>query len=177
MKKDYIFLFFLIKCFSFFACKNTPTAVENLPKNFEPYSEFRNIHSTYSEHAIIQLKREVPKLVRRNNGDEIYPEGIELELFNKQGTRTTILTADRGSYTQKTDIYQVIGNVVVTNTVQNQRLETPLLSWHGKKQKIYTDTVIKIITPDQVLNGIGLTANKDFSEYEIKEVTSEGENF
>ncbi len=157
-------------------CSENIQAVDNLPENFKPYFSFENIHSVYSEDAITKIKRNVPKLIRKQNGNEEYPEGIEMELYNEKGMKTTTLRADKGHYIKSKDTYQVSGNVVVTNILQENTLETPLLNWRGSKQEIYTDTTVKITTPNQILHGLGLTATQDFSEYEIKEIVDSDED-
>ena len=65
----------------------------------------------------------------------------------------------------------------VLNKILKRTLETPLLVWNRKEDKIYNDTTVRITTPYQVIRGIGIIGNHDFSEYVIKDLTTEGFDF
>lgn len=64
-----------------------------------------------------------------------------------------------------------MGRVQIDNQVKHEILETPELFWSPDTKKIYTDKQVDIKTPDQVLHGMGMDSNQDFTDYTIRKVT------
>ena len=56
---------------------------------------------------------------------------------------------------------------------RNEHLYTEELVWNQKMQKFFTDKPVRIVTPTQVINGTGMTASQDFSNYQIDNPTGE----
>lgn len=137
--------------------------------NDTPIMTFRNISSIYSQDAIIRLKMRARLQYQYQNKDESYPEGIYVEFFDSLGTMITTLKADSGYRRISDNSYRVVGNVVVFNIKEQQKLETQVLNWDMEKQQIFTDTLtpVTITTPAERVKGNGLRAKQDFSEYEI----------
>ena len=132
-----------------------------------PIMETANVHTLYSDSARVKIKLNSPLQQQFENGDGIYPKGLDLTFLDDQGRVTTTLRANYGKYDKGTDSYRVRGNVVVRNLEKNQTLNTEELRWDKQKQQIKTDKFVKIRTADEILTGTGLEANQDFSRYKI----------
>jgi LPS export ABC transporter protein LptC len=65
----------------------------------------------------------------------------------------------------------IVKRKVIVVNVDGDKLETEKLIWDEQRQKIYTDAAVKITTADQILFGNGMTADADFTNYEITEPT------
>ena len=59
------------------------------------------------------------------------------------------------------------------NTAKQERLLTDELTWNPQTQKVYTDK--RVVVENQItgerLNGLGLDANQDFTQYSIRKPT------
>ena len=176
--KSYIALISLCTglCTLVFCCTETKKSNDSVD-DFVPVFVFDSMSSSYNEKGKVQFKRFVHKLIRNTNGDESYPNGISMQIFNENKEIVTTLVADSGVYDKKTDIYTVMGNVVVVNLEKEQTLKTPLLNWSREKEKIYTDTVVQIINPNQIIDAKGMEADEQFEEYTLKEVKSKGSKY
>ena len=91
------------------SCENDINDEEPIGIDVEPVFEFTNIHSFYREAGYLKFERYIPKLVKKPNGDEEYPEGINVVLYREDGVSTTTLKADKGNYDKKLDLYIVRG--------------------------------------------------------------------
>lgn len=131
-----------------------------------PLVTFGNVKTYYSENANLKIKLESQLQYSEQNGDVYYPHGAKVTMY-EQGIKTTTLKADSAYYQQVSRIYTAIGNVVVMNLTQKQTLKTEVLHWNQAKKEIYTDQAIRIKTQTEILEGIGMTCNEDFSEYVI----------
>ena len=103
--------------------------------------------------------------------DKIFPKEIRVFFFDKFGNNTTKLRGDSARFIRAKNLYKIMGRVQIDNQVKHEVLETPELFWSPDTKKIYTDKRVDIKTPDQVLHGMGMDSNQDFSDYTIRKVT------
>ena len=136
-----------------------------------PMLAFQNIETVYSQMGDAKLVLRAPLQYREKNGDERFPEGVEIDIYDGAGRKKTRILADSGRYVSEQRLYVMMGNVSVSNLIEEQELKTPILFWDERYREIYTDTVVKITTEKEILNGIGLRAKQDFSQYKIIEPT------
>ncbi len=92
------------------------------------------------------------------NGNQEFPEGFYIEFFDPDGTKTATIKANQGKYSKKDNLYTATEEVVVTNLVEETKLETELLNWNPEKHEVFTDRYVEITTDGSVLMGEGLTA-------------------
>ncbi len=155
-----------------FSCGETRIAEKgkkNTLEDGQPLITFSGISSTYSQDTSILLKMRAPVQYKMEDGNEVFPNGVEIDMFTETGVKKTSLVADSAVFLQKENIYRVMGNVVARNLLEDKQLESDLLNWDKNSEEIYTDAPVKIITDGQILTGKGLKAKQDFSEYEILE--------
>lgn len=108
-----------------------------------------------------------PAQMEFSNGDREFPNGLEIEFYNKQGKLNSTLKADYVHYNKNQELYTGTGNVVIVNKEEKQTLYTDFLHWSRLEHRIFTNRFVKIITPDETLTGYGLTSQEDFSSYKI----------
>ena len=152
---------------TFFSCGKPTQDPDKQPKYKGPIMETANVQTLYSDSARLKIKLNAALQQQFENGDGVYPKGLNLTFLDDLGRVTTTLRANYGRYDKETDSYLARGNVVVKNIAKNETLETEELRWSKQKQKITTDKFVKIRTADEILTGHGLEANQDFSRYRI----------
>ena len=141
-------------------------------KKYEgPFRETANVLTLYSDSAKVMVRLQTPMQEDYENGDVVFPDGIDVEFLEEGETVTSTLRANYGKQERNKDLYLVRGNVIVHNLQKQEKLETEELYWNKAKAQIYTDKFVKITTPEEILMGHGLEANQDFSNYRIKKVT------
>lgn len=160
-----------LSSFTLFSCGeevDKQEVVEALSDSL-PVRVFNDVSMLYSQNSMVRLKLEAPIQNQFENQNEEYPEGLYLEIYDSLGVKTTSLVADRGQNDIKSHTFRVTGNVVVINFKEGTKLETEVLNWDQASETIFTDTLTPVVitTPTDVINANGLTANQDFSEYEI----------
>lgn len=126
---------------------------------------------TYSEKGVTRLDIRAPLLKSWNQNPRKteFPEGLEVDFYNGQ-KNTSTLTADYGVNFEQSKELIVEGNVVFRND-KGEMLETDKLTWIEKEARIRTDAAIRITTPEEVITGIGLDADEDFSNYTIGKIS------
>jgi LPS export ABC transporter protein LptC len=157
---------FLLLCLFFWACSEKKS-LQNQETYTGPTAVSRNISLLYSQSASVRIKIRAPTRELYPNGDSSYPDSLYIYMFDATGQLTTTIVAQKAFHSSQQQLYTARGGVVVENLIYQQKLETPVLNYNEVNAKIYSDTVIKVTTPSEILNGVGLYAKQDFSEYKI----------
>lgn len=95
-------------------------------------------------------------------------------LFDQQGDSSATVTADSIVFQEQKGRLDAFGNVVVI-TETNKRLETEHLTWNQADRSIRTRRFVRIVTPQEVVQGNGLVADESLETYQIGRFTAEVE--
>ncbi|WP_242921567.1 LPS export ABC transporter periplasmic protein LptC [Pontibacter liquoris] len=136
-----------------------------------PLIENHDVVTLYSDSARLQIKLMAPVQQEFENGDGVFPKGLNVEFYGKPGQITSTLKANYAKQDRHKNLYLAQGKVEVENRVKKEKLETEELFWDKNKALIYTDKFVKITTGEEILMGNGLRANQDFSKYRILKPT------
>lgn len=132
-----------------------------------PLSESENVEINLSESTVTKIIMKGQKQLQHQNGDIEFPEGIEINFFDSEGIKTSVLTAQRGFKSAEENIYKATGDVVVVNLKKQETLRSEELYWNPETEKIYTEKFVTVQTPTELIRAEGLIAPQDFSTYEF----------
>lgn len=135
-----------------------------------PINEAFNVSLAQSDSAKLRAKLKAPHQLKFANGNEQFPEGIEIEMYAPDGRLETTMRADRGYFTKETNLYRGEGNVQIRNLIKDQRLQTEEIFWNQTEKKIYTDKFVTIQERQTLFNGTGMEADDTFANYKLKQV-------
>ncbi len=135
-----------------------------------PINSAIEIHLIHSDSAVVRSEIRAPKQLEFSNGNIEFPEGIDIQFFEVEGTLSTTMKADKGFFLKTENIYKGIGNVQVNNILKDQRLQSEELYWNPTTKKIYTETFVTIQEKQTLFNGTGMEADESFSKYKLKKV-------
>ncbi|WP_229311008.1 LPS export ABC transporter periplasmic protein LptC [Larkinella soli] len=170
MNRNSFLTAFLISAGIFLSgCKDEPAAVKTQPYS-GPLEEINNVQVLYSEAGMLKVKMKTPLQLKYQSNDRVYPKQVNIEFYGPNQELVTTLRADSGRYVQAQNFYRVMGNVVVVNKQKNEELRTPELNWNPTTRKVYTEKRVNILSRNtgERLEGDGLDANQDFSNYSIR---------
>lgn len=160
-----------------YSCSNDTQEVEqvNAPLKIYPLNEQRGAHITYSDSGISVLEIESGLVQDFGNMDPSYVyfgEGLEVKFYNGEQLSSTVLTADTARQIKSKDLWVIGGNVEVLNG-KGERMQTELLYWDKKEERIYSESAVQIITDGQLIMGKGFEADQEFNSYRIFKVQGE----
>jgi LPS export ABC transporter protein LptC len=135
-----------------------------------PMNSATNIFLIHSDSAIVRSEITAPSQLEYLNGDQEFPEGIEIKFFTKEGQLETTMRADRGFFMKNENLYRGEGNVQIKNLLKDQSLQSEEIFWNQAQKKIYTEKFVTIQDKQTLFNGTGLEADDSFSVYSLKEV-------
>lgn len=170
MKVPSILFTFIILAF-LGGCRET-VDVSLLEKYTGPVSIANNIELVHSDSTIVRTHLRAKKQLKFDDGSFEFPEGIEIDFFDKEGKITTTMRADRGFFENNKNLYRGEGDVRVENLEKDQSLASELLFWDPNAKKIYTDKFVTVRERETVFNGTGMEADEGFNEYKMYKVTN-----
>ncbi|MCK4935605.1 MAG: LPS export ABC transporter periplasmic protein LptC [Elusimicrobiales bacterium] len=88
--------------------------------------------------------------------------------FYKENKVASIITADKGELNLNTRDTVLTNNVIVNSKNEDSVLKTKKLLFSAAKKKIWTEEKVTVYRQNTIVTGVGLTANPDLSEIEIR---------
>lgn len=168
MKKVPIFLFIILTLTSVSCREDVDASAFQVYDG--PLNTAIDIHLMHSDSAVVRSEIRAAKQLEFSNGNIEFPEGIDIQFFEVDGTLSTTMKADKGYYLKTENLYKGIGNVQVNNILKDQRLQSEELYWNPSEKKIYTETFVTIQEKQTLFNGTGMEADESFSKYKLKKV-------
>ena len=122
-----------------------------------------------SDSGIVQLELKAPVMVRQGDDSSYleFPQGFKASIFDKNHRVTSEISADYGIHRDRGKMVEAIGNVVVENHQNGQKLTSEKLYWYQDTKMIYTRSKVRIVTPDKDIVGDSLVSTEGFEEYTI----------
>jgi len=128
-----------------------------------------NIEYTRSDSGLVKVVLTAP-LLHQYEGDEPYfefPAGFKVLFYDSSMKASSVMTANYGIGYDYKKIMEAENNVVIINYEKNEELNTERLVWDQKLKRIFSDTIVKITTNEEILYGKGLESDESFNNYEI----------
>ena len=156
----------------FFSCQNNPNLVNDLfqTKAFpvEVISKSKMIHTEEGEIKLEIIANKIERFV----GDSarlIFSNGFNVTFYNSSGNVTSNLFAKKAIVDEKNNLMTARDSVVLKS--KKKKLETELLIWDEKKEKIYTNNDVIITTDNEVIYAKGFESDPNFSDYTLKKIS------
>jgi LPS export ABC transporter protein LptC len=92
---------------------------------------------------------------------------IQVDFYDQEGQRVSTLTATEGTYDSKAEEIEAQGDVVVVSEA-GVRLETDVLRWRKKTNRIFTHAFVKIIRGKNLVSGYGLDTDPRLEDLHIQ---------
>ncbi len=163
-------LFFLITFAGVLAaCENDESEIKRVTlKKNEPVEQIRGLETLYSDSGQVKVRVRSPELRKLTSPSNIteMPQGIHIEFFDNQMNVESELKAKYAVHYEVERRWEARKDVVVVNK-KGEMLNTELLVWNERKEKLTSDQHVKITTKDEIIFGNGFEANQDFSVYKI----------
>lgn len=122
---------------------------------------------TNSENGIISMRMEAPRMEKydfEGVTKDLYPEGLKVFAYTKEGFLETEIRSDHAIHTQekraKKEEWKLFGNVYIRNVIKDEIMTTDTLYWDQKNEKIHTDCYVRLTSPSGLLQGYGMESDQ-----------------
>jgi|APTNR8051073442_1049403.scaffolds.fasta_scaffold09207_5 LPS export ABC transporter protein LptC len=96
---------------------------------------------------------------------------VVVDFYSKEnGKKVSNLRADSVTIDDATRNMIAMGNVVVVSDSNNTTVNTSVLEWHNETRRLTSDKYVKIVSPDQEIEGIGFESDETLKNYTIYKV-------
>jgi LPS export ABC transporter protein LptC len=166
-----LFLAFFLVCLS--SCKNSLEEAKLIVSRANVRIEKgKDVVIKYSDAGVVRIQASGPTVTRYNTEKPYleFSDGIEILFFNAEHNIESTLTAKYATAIENSKSMTARDSVVVVNN-KGEVLNTDELIWDEEKKIIYSNSFVKITTPDEIIYGKGMTANENFTDYTIKHIT------
>jgi LPS export ABC transporter protein LptC len=163
-----------------FSCRDNIKEVDDMvqKQHVFPSEQGESVEILYTDSGLVRVRITAPEMNHYTfNVPEPYtemPKGVFIEFFNDSGEVKATMKAKYGIRYERSKRTEAKNQVEVVN-LNGEVLNTEKLNWDEATHKIYTDVFVKITTKKDVLQGTGLEANEDFTEYEIRNISGTSE--
>jgi len=128
-----------------------------------------SIEILYSDSAVIRFKLYCPEVKIFQDEEPSFnefPKGFRIEQYDSKKRVTSSIKASYGKYYEYKDLWEAKQNVIAV-TEAGDSLLTELLYWDQKKEMIYSDQFVKIITKDKTFTGTGFESDLQMTSWRI----------
>lgn len=131
-----------------------------------PVQTADSLVSIQTQNGQIQVRMETPRMERYENDSvslQLFPEGFAVYSYIEGGLLETSIIADNArheKYSDGRESWSAFGNVVVTNLINKEVMETDTLYWDRQNEKIYTDCYVRLYSPDGFMQGYGMESDQ-----------------
>lgn len=136
-----------------------------------PTLDMNDVFTKMSDSGNVVLILKAPKQLDHENGDRFYPEGLNLEYFQKNQSPICTFQSNSATYSSAMDLWKGEGNVIVKNLENGDELNTEELFWSPQEKRFYTEKFVTIVSEGELHKGEGLTADQNFNSYRIHKPT------
>ncbi|MBQ8269644.1 MAG: LPS export ABC transporter periplasmic protein LptC [Bacteroidaceae bacterium] len=160
-----VVLFFLFSCND--SKKHFTPAIES-PDSLSIISSY-GVTTLISDSGRISYKiiaEEWLMFEKRNPPCWTFEKGAYLEKYDDSLRVEMTLRSDTAYYFSKDEVWQLKGNVRITNN-KGERFFTDMLFWDQDSSCIYSDSYIRIEQKDQITEGRGFSATQNLSSWQI----------
>ena len=93
---------------------------------------------------------------------EIYTGGFVVLQYVEDGQLETTITADKAKHvtTAGAESWSAFGNVVITNHIKGEQMETDTIYWNRAEEQIYTDCHVRLTSDSGMMQGYGMTSDQ-----------------
>jgi len=141
-----------------------------------PVQVVDSVSVVQTENGKPTMRMSAPLMERYNysRGDttesyELYPNGFKVFAYTEDGELETTVVADNAKHvtTVGKESWSAFGNVVITNLIKGEHLQTDTIYWNRAEKQIYTDCYVKLFSYDGLMQGYGLTSDERASNSTI----------
>jgi LPS export ABC transporter protein LptC len=150
------------------ACsQESPEKVSVQTRQDMPDEEFTDFVTQESDSGRVQWKLTAPKADRFSKRKLVLLENPVIEFYDKEGNLQTTLVSKVGEYSEETRDMLAFGDVVV-RSVDGDQLETDSLLWSNTRDKILSNSFVKLTRGSDVVTGWGLECDQNLNSVDIK---------
>ena len=150
-----------------YACAGKKDGGKRLDLAETPFQTVDSMFVIQSKNGVLKMRVEAGVMERYQNDSLSYdrfPSGVAVYGYTETGALESRILADQALHEQYKDgreMWKAFGNVVVSNIIKQETMETDTLYWDQKNEKIYTDCYVRMYSPAGFMQGFGMESDQN----------------
>ena len=158
---------FIAVAFVVFGCGGKLKEADKINLAETPVQVVNDMFAVNTENGLVKQRFEsdvMLKFVTDTMDYDLFPEGLHVFGYTEEGLLETIIMADKAKHVaagkrSPGELWEATGNVVVSNVIKKETMETDTLYWDRRKEEIYTDAYVKLYSEDGLMQGYGMRSD------------------
>ena len=158
---------FIAVAFVVFGCGGKLKEADKINLAETPVQVVNDMFAVNTENGLVKQRFEsdvMLKFVTDTMDYDLFPEGLHVFGYTEEGLLETIIMADKTKHVaagkrSPGELWEATGNVVVSNVIKKETMETDTLYWDRRKEEIYTDAYVKLYSEDGLMQGYGMRSD------------------
>ena len=153
--------------FVVFGCGGKLKEADKINLAETPVQVVHDMFAVNTEDGVVKQRFEsavMLKFVTDSLDYDLFPNGLQVYGYTEEGLLETIIMADKAKHVtagkrSPGELWEATGNVLVSNVIKKETMETDTLYWDRKKEEIYTDAYVKLYSEDGLMQGYGMRSD------------------
>lgn len=169
--KYFLLIISVLVLFQYCSTKRVKPSVDSSLKIEElPSQESWNSVITFTDSGKTKAILWAGHLRKYNEKREtLLDENIKVDFYDQKEIQTSTLTSKNGRVDESTNNLFAKDSVVVKN--DSVTIKTDEMMWRNKDRKIVSDKYVKVISPNEIIEGYGFESDQGLSNYIIYNIT------
>lgn len=131
-----------------------------------PVQTADSLYATRVEDGVLKFRLETARMekyqVSEDESYEEYSGGFNVFGYTDEGLLETEIIAEKARHTQTGtgEEWSAFGDVVITNYIKGQVINTDTIYWDQKEKKIWTDCYVMLSSPQGLMQGYGMESDE-----------------
>ncbi len=153
----------------FFSCKSKLSEAESIDLSSTPLQTIDSVYLTQTKNGQIELRVRTGKMERYDTDSltyEVYSGGMNVYAYKPDGVLESTIESEQARHEtwkregNTEEVWMATGNVVIKNIEKDETMETDTIYWDRTKKEIYTDSYIRMYSPDGFMQGYGMRSDE-----------------
>ena len=150
------------------SCKEEPKG-DPIDLKMTPVQVVKNMYVVQTVNGGVQMRIHAPEMRKYSYIEDsvevnydLYTGGFSVHAFTPDGELETLITSKEAKHTTTDGKEQWLayGDVVITNYIKQESMQSDTVYWNREEQKIYTDCYVRLSSPQGMMQGYGMESDE-----------------
>ena len=132
-----------------------------------PDQEVSDFVATETDQGALEWKMYARSAATYRSRNTVVARAVRIDFFDEKGERSSTLNAREGEMNDLTHDMIARGDVVI-QTTEGTRMTTDRLQFFNKRQRIQTDSFVRVDRRGDVLTGWGFESDPELKDFQFK---------
>lgn len=157
-----------IVLFVLLSCRKEPTG-DPIDPTVTPLQVVKNMEVVQTVNGGVEIRMRAPEMRKYSYvadsvevSYDLYTGGFSVNAFTPDGELETRITSKEAKHitTDGKEQWLAYGDVVITNYIKQESMESDTVYWDRKEQKIYTNCYVRLSSPQGMMQGYGMESDE-----------------